>query len=130
WGDFLVVRDAGGQAGGGGLVRARQFQRPGDLAHVRLGGAGLGQRAQHLVVGGGAGARPVGTFGVIGVLPVGHRDQAVLGDHLIGDPAEELVLAEEAAVHIICPVGGVVLFVGGHLHHAVIDHRSHVLGGA
>src|SRR5699024_9043605 len=56
-GDLLPEGDAGGEAGGGGLVRDRQRELTRDLPHLGLRHADGGQRAQHLVAPRGAGAR-------------------------------------------------------------------------
>ncbi len=98
--------------GAAGLSAAGQVQGPGDGAHVCLGQPRVGQRAEHSMVGGGLGAGPVRSEDVVGVLAVGHGGQPVLGDDLVGDPREQLVLAVEAAVRAVGAVGGALPLVG------------------
>ena len=52
---------------------------PGDGAYVGLGHSGVGERPEHGVLGRRPAARPVGPRRVIGVLPVRHRVEPVLG---------------------------------------------------
>ena len=89
-----------------------------------LSSPAIGERAQHPVVGGGLGAGAVGPAGVVGVLAVGDGGEAVRGDDLVGDAAEELVLAEEAAVGAVAAVVGVVALVGLDLDDPGADERA------
>src|SRR5699024_148575 len=99
--DFLAEGDPGGEAGGGGLVRHRQGELPRHLAHLRLRHAHAGQRPQHLVPGGGAGAGAVVAGGVVGVLAVGDRVELLRADDVVVDAGEQLVLAVEAAGAVV-----------------------------
>lgn len=122
------MREAGGEAGCGRLVGARQLQRMGEVADVGLGQPEVGQRPQHRVAGRGSRARPVRAAGVVGVLAVGHGGEPVTRDDLIGDPGEQLVLAVEAPVRTIGSVCRVVTLVGRHLHDGDPDECGDVVG--
>ena len=62
-------------------------------------------------------ARAVRSSRVVGVLAVGHRVEPQPLDHLVGDAGEQLVLAVEAPVRAVRPVGGDVALMGVHLDH-------------
>jgi hypothetical protein len=83
--------------------------------------SGVGERAQHAVLGGGPGAGPVGAQHVVGVLAVGDRVEPVALPHLVGDAREQLVLAVVAAVRPVGPVGGPLALVGDDLDHRHAD---------
>src|SRR4051794_25026185 len=121
WGDLLQVRDPRRQARCGRLVRGRQLEGAGDPPDGGLVEAGVRERGEHAVLAGGPRAGPVGAAGVVGVLAVGDRGEAVRGDDVRRDAGEQLVLAEVAAVRAVGPVGGVVPFGRGHLHHRDAD---------
>src|SRR5699024_8830464 len=82
-GDLLSEGDPGGEAGRGGLVRDRQREAARNVPDLLLRHADGGQRAQHLVAGGGAGAGAVVAGGVIGVLAVGDGVQLLRADDVI-----------------------------------------------
>ncbi len=124
------VRDAGGQARGSRLVGVGESERAGQLAHVRLGQAGVGERPEHPVLGGRPGAGPVGPTRVVGVLAVRDGSEPVRGRDVVGDPREELVLAVEAAVGSVGPVGRVVALVRRDLDDRRADVGGDVVGAA
>ena len=128
-GDGPMVRYPRGQAGRGRLVRAGQLQGAGDPPHLQFGQPGVGERAQHVVVGRGAGTGPVGPDHVVGVLPVGDRVEPVGPDHLVGDAGEQLVLAVETPVRTVGDVLRALAFVGRHLRHHGADDVGDVVGG-
>src|SRR5699024_6192740 len=107
-GDLLPEGDAGGEAGGGGLVRDRQRELTRDLPHLGLRHADGGQRAQHLVAPRGAGAGAVVPGGVVGVLAVGDGVEPLSTDDVVADAGEQLVLAVEAAAPVVLLIVGVL----------------------
>src|SRR5215217_6845342 len=99
-----------------------------EATHGNLGHAGVGERPEDMVVGGGASARSVRSPSIVGVLPVRNGVQPVLiGDPFL-DPGEKLVLAVET------PIGGVrlilrtITFVRHHLDERYADLARNVVG--
>jgi hypothetical protein len=99
-----------------------------EATHGNLGHAGVGERPEDMVVGGGASARSVRSPSIVGVLPVRNGVQSVvIGDPFL-DPGEKLVLAVET------PIGGVrlilrtITFVRHHLDERYADLARNVVG--
>ena len=97
------VRDAGGEARERGLVPVGQPEPPCGGADVRLGHTGLQQREADPPPDGGAVPRPV-VAGVVGVRAIGEVRQPEPGTDGFERP-EQLLLAVEAAVRAVAPVG-------------------------
>jgi hypothetical protein len=64
-----------------------------------------------MVINGRTGSRPVGSSSIIGVFPVCDGIKLIAVGHLILDPAEELVLAEETTIRSVYLILGAITFV-------------------
>ena len=126
----LVVRNARGDAGRGRLVGTGQFEESRQFSHVGLAEPVLSERAQHLVLGGGARSGPVGALGVVGVLSVGHGIELMRGDHLVVDACEQLVLAVKTAVRGVGDVRRVGALGRRHFDDPRPDERRHLVRGS
>ena len=100
--DAAAVLDAGGEAGGGGLVPDVERGGSGEGADIFLGEAGIGERREDGMLRGGLLAGTV-VAGVVSVETVDDvRDPA--GGALTFEHGEELVLAVEAAGGVVARV--------------------------
>ena len=121
------MRDA--RQGAAGLSAQGSSQARASRRTAALSSPASRERRQHPVVGGRAAAGPVGTRGVVEVLPVRDGVERVGAHDLVGDPGEQLVLAVEAAVGAVGPVGRVAALVGRHLDQRRPDDLGDLVGG-
>src|SRR5205823_13350395 len=103
---------------------------PGDPPYRLLAQARVSERTEDGVSACGAGPGAVGPAGVVHVLPVRHGGQPVPAHNLVVDPAEQLVLAVEAAVRPVAPVLRAVPLVRAHLDNPYPDPRAHPVPAA
>jgi hypothetical protein len=121
WCDRMVVGNTGGEARRSGLVGYLQAKCAREHPHCRLGDAGVGERPQDIVVGGGTRTWSIRSPSIVGVLPVRDGIQPVtVGDPVI-DPAEEFLLAEKTTISPVRPILRTVTFVGPHLDEPYAD---------
>jgi hypothetical protein len=124
-----MVRNAGRQAGRGGLVGTGELQCSGDGAHGGFTESRIGQGPQDLVVTGRAGPGPIRAPHVIGVLAVGHGRQAIGVGYFICYAGKQLVFAVKAAIRAVGPVGRVIRFPGLNLDDAGADDPGDLMCG-
>jgi hypothetical protein len=74
-----------------------------------------------MMVRGRTGSRPVRSSSIIGVFPVRDRVQLIVIGDRIFDPAEQLVLAEKAAVRTIRLIFRALIFVRFNLDDSYTD---------
>jgi hypothetical protein len=126
--DHMVVRNPGCQARRGRLVGHLQTQSARHRTYCQLGHAGVSQRPEDIVVGGGTRTWSVRSPGIVGVLPVRNGIQPVLfGDPII-DPAEEFFLAVETAIRTVCLILRAITFVRHHLDELYADLARDLVG--
>jgi hypothetical protein len=82
-----------------------------------------------MVIRGRTGTWSVGPSSIVGVFPVRDRIQLVAVGDLILDPAEQLVLAEKAAIRPVRQILGAVTFVGRDLEKRYADLARDIMGG-
>jgi hypothetical protein len=80
------------------------------------------------VIHGRTGSRSVGPSSVIGVFPIRDGVKLMVIGHLILDPAEELVLAEETTIRSIRLVFGAITFVRLDLDERYAHFARDVMG--
>jgi hypothetical protein len=126
--DHMMVRNPGCEARRGRFVGHLQTQSAGHRTYCQLGHAGVGQRPEDIVVGGGTGTWSVRTPRIVGVLAVRDGIQPVLfGDPII-DPAEEFFLAVETAIGTIGLILRTITLVRHHLDEYYADLARDLVG--
>jgi hypothetical protein len=119
--DRIVVGNARGEARRSGLISYLQAKCARKHPHRRLGDAGVGERPQDIVVGGGTRTWSIWSPSIVGVLPVRNGIKPVtVGDPVI-DPAEEFLLAVKTTISPIRLILRTITFVGHHLDQPYTD---------
>jgi hypothetical protein len=113
--DRMVVGNTGGEARRSGLVGYLQAKCAREHPHCRLGDAGVGERPQDIVVGGGTRTWSIRSPSIVGVFPVRNGVQTVpVGDPFI-DPAEELLFAVKTPIRPVRLILRAMTFERHHL---------------
>jgi hypothetical protein len=81
-----------------------------------------------MVIHGRTGSRPVGSSSIISVFPVCDGIKLIAVGHLILDPGEQLVLAEETTIRSVHLILGAITFVRLDLNERYAQLARNIMG--
>jgi hypothetical protein len=127
WSHEMVVRNSRCETGCCRFIGHRQIQRSRHRTHRPLRHADVGEGSQHVMISCGAGTWPIGSSGIVSVLPVRDGIQPVTLDHLVLDATEQFVLAVEATIRTVRLILRTIIFMGFHLDDQNPDVASDLM---
>jgi hypothetical protein len=126
----MVMRNPRREARRSRLVGHLQAKSMRERTHCRLGDASVGERSQHMMVGGSTRAGSVRSPSVVGILPVRDGIQPVAVGNPVIDPAEEFLLTVKTTISPVRLILRTITFVCHHLDEPYAHLARDVMGGA